>query len=208
MKHFDSLTNSSALNLLGPLKLLDSTVFSPIDLKRPSIFIDGGSRLKDNFHFENALNFSLGDGDSSNHSSQLDIQLPSHKDLTDFEYALINLPGQVDELQLFGFIGERLDHQLSLLAALDRWLSEGAKYCSLEGLILAHSAGKHRININGSFSILSFENCNMSLKGKCRYQLELQEIPKLSGHTVSNEGLGEIEIHCDRSFFIFKNKMT
>lgn len=74
--------------------------------------VDGGTDHLEEF------DLSIGDGDSS--SIDMDIKASVHKDQNDLALALELIPEDVS-LTLYGFWGQRLDHQLTVLGEIALW---------------------------------------------------------------------------------------
>lgn len=172
-----------------------------LELSAPSaavLAVDGGC--------EHAVRFdlSIGDGDSS--GFQMDIPASIHKNQSDLALALEIIPQGV-RTRLYGFWGQRLDHQLTVLGEVTRWHQERRQPLTLFGPTSERleilPPGTHQIKHLGLFSLLSLYEGEFSLQGQLRYPLERTRLPPLSSQLLSNLGDGEFEVTSSVSFFVY-----
>ena len=205
--YFSSLQNTPEINFVGPLPLKAPLLNE--DIGRPTIFIDGGVKHLSSHPFHNPFNFSLGDGDSKEETvPSLDVKLSRQKDISDTGFALKGLPLSVQRLHLFGFLGGRLDHQICLFSLLQNWCSEDdRRQWSLEDRVLGFGKGRHKIYLSGVFSLFSFHPCRIQITGSCQYPLrEARELAPFSDLSLSNVGLGEVDIDHSTPILLFLNE--
>lgn len=162
------------------------------------LFVDGGAKLKSN------EGYSLGDNDSF--SGKLDLVLPKEKDFSDLSYALSLIPSKTKSLSLKGFLGGRKDHELINLGEVYRFLClREDTQLILDQSILSYSKGEWDLEIEGEFSLLSYDQQIISMVGSCQYPLENTRIEPHSSHGLSNNGSGKITLSNERPVFIFLN---
>ena len=168
----------------------------------PQIAVDGG--------IEFALKPVLwaGDGDSS--PSGTPVAFKDSQDETDLRFCLNGVRGgQWRQLHLFGFLGGRRDHELANLGEIHAEMKARGAFVSavfyddkLEAAVRFFNAGAHRVNISGTFSLLSLEAAVADIGGDCAYAAKGAALPVLSGRGVSNSGRGMVDISCDAPFMI------
>ena len=171
------------------------------------IFIDGGLVHYDKFLLKMPLltkkAISMGDGDSSN---QLMDMFKSDQNLSDLTYCLNYLSKQKDsETFIFvGFLGGRLDHQFFNLGEISRFVKKNKGQVLLEDKVEFLPKGLNILEINGLFSLGSFEDNKVKINGACLYQSKKWlPLPVLSSRGLSNIGSGKIEIESTSPLAIF-----
>lgn len=189
-------SSPSNISFVGPLAQ-DLPEFSK---NEPIIFIDGGAVFKKD------RGLSLGDNDSF--EGELDYILPTKKDFSDLSFALSLVPENNKVLNLFGFLGGRKDHELINYGEIFRYLSQRKQSkVILDNSIYVFSQGNWELEIEGEFSIVSFNRQKISLEGKCEYPVKNTFMESHSSHGLSNLGFGKITLQNERPLFIFVNKV-
>lgn len=185
------------------------TIFGPEDFpsighenrKEPVIYVDGGIR-----HRQGSGGLSVGDGDSS--KRDLDVVLPPDKDYSDFAFVLRSLPDHIRHVQTFGFMGGRVDHQILNFGEAHHFL----RLRKDTVLIFDHEAwgfspGIWKPRLQGVFSVINFESCDIRIEGLCEYQIkEPIKLQPVTSRGLSNIGHGQIEIESSGPFFILPER--
>lgn len=194
---------SNQVALFGPL--LDRA--RAID--RPSVFVDGGAN-----YFEKSVNLSpspfpvicVGDGDSSLHA--MDERLSASKDFSDLGFVLRGLPTSVQMVDMFGFLGGRLDHELANFGEVHRFLLARASatvnfHDSLSTKVVGFR-GNLGMEIQGVFSVMTFAPSHVRISGDCEYKYDgrLDTVESLG---LSNIGRGRVALDSDSACFVFLN---
>ena len=197
-KYLNQFKSTKRINLYGPLSFQDIEYQNEI----PHICVDGGSRvLKDLPH-----SLCIGDGDSSLPGTEINYKLPKEKDISDLGFTL-SLLENFNQINLYGFIGERLDHQLAVFGEINTFLKNVKESTfRLEHKIIATNFNNFQFEHQGLFSIFSLSDCILSIQGDCQYKLANKLIPKLSSFTLSNIAFGNVLVHSNKPIFIFKNE--
>lgn len=193
---FSSQLKNSA-TLVGPLHSESLTV------TEPTVFVDGGARFRKGS--ENFPCISVGDGDSG--ETKLDVRLPASKDFSDLAFVLRELPTSVVQLNLYGFVGGRLDHELANLGELHRFLksrpNSTARMFKGGDLVLAGFNGNLAIHIEGIFSVMVLETAHISIEGACQYPYS-GNLEPASSHGLSNVGSGNVTLVSRQPAFLLK----
>ncbi|RLA62383.1 MAG: hypothetical protein DRQ88_05535 [Epsilonproteobacteria bacterium] len=195
------LKDCPVITLIGPLFKGEME-----RLDHPHIFVDRGIIFQKDFHQKKQSgywDFSVGDGDSS--PLELDLTLNPEKNFSDLSFALSLLPKNLKKLNLLGFLGGRRDHELINLGEVHHSLLNNTleAIVSLDGKILAKN-GNLGVNIDGTFSLIVFNETEIKLRGELKYPLlEFTTIRPLSSHGLSNIGSGLINIESKGPYFIF-----
>lgn len=179
-------------------------------LKRTHVklfFVDGGLIHKEKFQKKAPLLTkkaeTIGDGDSSKKRMTM---LKEDQNLSDLSYCLNMMNKEVDvETFLFvGFLGGRLDHQFFNLGEISRFTKTTSAQILLEDKIEFFAKGKFNVEIQGIFSLGSFEDNQIKIKGACLYKTRnWLKLPTLSSRGLSNVGSGKIEIESKSPLAIF-----
>ena len=189
---FDNSTTKKA-SLYGPL--LKS--FPKAENDSIHLFVDGGA------NFQHLISNSLSVGDGDSFDGRLDVILPTDKDISDLGFCLIHLHHYLT-IKLYGFIGERLDHQLAVFGEIYHFLKAGKnQVCFLDHEIVVTNIENLELNIFGTFSIFSLEEINLSINGHVKYPIKSKKIQPFSSYTLSNIGDGALSIKADKPYFIF-----
>ncbi|MFG1492841.1 hypothetical protein [Halobacteriovorax sp. ZH4_bin.1] len=199
LKEFnDKLTKTNKLAIIGPMALK-----LPYIIDSPIIYVDGGlnHRPSDDHPY-----LSVGDDDSNQTNDSLDITLDENKDFSDLTFALTLIPDNITEINLFGFLGGRLDHQMVTLGSIHHFLKErkSQTICNFERKLLACSSGDFSFTHKGTFSLLSLEKQELQISGACDFPLNTQKkVKTLSCLTLSNKASGEVHINSELPVFIY-----
>ncbi|MCB0407515.1 MAG: hypothetical protein KDD34_04865, partial [Bdellovibrionales bacterium] len=164
----DQIQHLKYICLIGPL-----TNVLPRHLSNPTLFVDGGVRWRQ--HAPHIRSLSLGDGDSSS-PELMDILLPENKSISDLGYALSAISGQaLDSINLSGFVGERIDHQLAVFGEVHEFLRKNHTFISFDeghtGFAFARKQPQ-TFCFEGGFSMFSMRPALVTLKGHIEYCLE------------------------------------
>lgn len=170
-------------------------------------FIDGGLIHQQKFQKKapllNKTSQSIGDGDSS--KKRMNI-LKTDQNLSDLSYCL-NLMSKKKNVGTFlfvGFLGGRIDHQFFNLGEISRFTKTTHAQILLEDKIEFFPKGKINLEIQGIFSVGSFEDNQIKIKGACLYKSRnWLKLPTLSSRGLSNVGSGKIEIESKSPLAIF-----
>jgi len=179
---------------IGPLFSKKNISF--IEKDAGLVFIDGGSAFKSDFH-SNKTQFFVGDGDSSHPDQYFDLKLSPQKDLTDLEVALSLLPDHLFELELWGFLGGRLDHELANYGAVAQFLieREHTQIVSFDQRQMLLSPGAHQLTLQGPFSLLALMETQLHLEGSLSYSTaEPITLLPFTGRGLSNISHGKFEL--------------
>lgn len=170
----------------------------------PQIAIDGGMR------YASSPFLWAGDGDSGAKPTKIPAFVKHDQNETDLRFCLNGIRDwHWRELHLFGFIGDRRDHELANFGEVYAEMKQRRKFQKAvfydEGFrphVLFYPSGEHIITRLGLFSFLAFERSDVSIEGRCRYPANALQIPALSGKGLSNEGAGEVTVRCSNPFAI------
>jgi thiamine pyrophosphokinase len=145
------------LILVGPVQENAVRVTGLEDV--PQIAIDGGSRF--------AVNPVLwaGDGDSGHAPESTPAFIKQSQDITDFRFCLNGIRSwRWKELHLFGFLGERRDHELANFGEIHAEMKarpafSSAVFYNKENLpqVRFFQTGEHTVDLHGLFSVLVLE---------------------------------------------------
>jgi len=171
------------------------------------IFIDGGLVHRKKFLVKAPLltkkSQSIGDGDSSHQRMNM---LKTDQNLSDLSYCLNFLSKQknVGTFMFVGFLGGRIDHQFFNLGEISRFVKKNKGQVVLEDRIEFLPKGKNSLEIQGLFSLGSFEDVQIKIDGACLYKSKKWlSLPVLSSRGLSNVGNGKIEIESTSPLAIF-----
>ena len=196
-------------------------VVGPMPFKTPKlkalkgadlIFIDGG--LKHLNKFKKASFSTYGDGDSSQKPMDLKKTNQNLSDLAFFfkEAAKKNNLKKYDQYLLLGFLGGRVDHELINFGEIARFMlhfkSSDKVKVMLEDKIEFFPKGVSEFSISGTFSLVSFEPCDLKIDGLCSYKSRntIKLLP-LSSRGLSNVGSGLIKIQNSAPIALFKGQL-
>ncbi len=190
------------LILIGPLLDNDQTY----EFDEKVIFVDGGINFKNNIKVKDFD--SIGDQDST--TSSLNTVLDKNKDRSDLyhAFALAKLDDRPRELDLYGFIGGRLDHQLFNIGEAYQVLKQLEKiqrinfYLKEKKYLSVLQIGENKIFHEGQFSLSSIDECSIELTGNIKYTGTRNLIP-LSSQGLSNISYGEFKITSDQPIIFF-----
>ena len=193
--YLEQFPNTPYINLIGPF-------YNGVYLdQEPVVFVDGGAQAR-----QGNIGFAVGDGDST--SKVLDEYLPTQKDHSDLSYVLQNTPDQFEVINLLGFLGGRRDHEIINICEAYTHIASAQKPKRIvfDYDIVVYSSGQWSLSIEGLFSLISFYPNQLTIRGKCKYQLtDPTEFRELSSQGLSNEGYGEMTIECSQPIVVFLN---
>jgi thiamine pyrophosphokinase len=179
-------------------------------LKRPNVklyFVDGGLIHQGKFQHKTPELLktaeSIGDGDSSKKRMTM---FKTDQNLSDLSYCLkiLNKEVNVETFLFIGFLGGRLDHQFFNLGEISRFTRTAKTQILLENKIEFFAKGKINLEIRGVFSLGSFEDNQIKIKGACLYKTRnWLKLPTLSSRGLSNVGSGKIEIESISPLAVF-----
>lgn len=190
-------TNSRICQLVGPMEINAKL----LDLQMFTILVDGGV----NHRLPLSHFISIGDADSADDPTLIQIKYPTDKDLSDFELAIQQIPATIDTLHLHGFIGGRLDHFLSVLGIVQKHIrSDRFKQIIHFGVDQKIVSFKQQLKMehHGVFSFLSLADQIASIDGDVAYKTNDKFIEALSSLSISNVAQGTITIKCEREAFL------
>ena len=193
--YFKHFAHCHSLYLIGP------QAEPKVPISDPVIFVDGGSNIR-----ENNMGISVGDGDSA--VIQPDILLNPEKDFSDLFFALSLIPEHFSEIILAGFSGGRMDHYILNLGEINRFLKSRLNPCRviLDQQVLGFSAGRWEFQTDETFSLIFFQQSNVSLTGQCKYHIPADtSVNAVSSFGLSNEGCGTISLDTSEPAFVFLN---
>lgn len=176
--------------LIGPI------LSRPIETLFPQVAVDGGIRFASN------PILWVGDGDSGKSPAVLTMLMKPTQNETDLRFCLNQIQDWGwKQLHLYGFLGKRKDHEWANLGEVCQELKKRGEGSvaffydqDSKPLIHLYPCGKHVFQLEGRFSLISFEQNTITLSGGCKYQMNNEILAPLSGRGVSNEGHGEIHI--------------
>ena len=189
--------NAQELVLVGPILKHGKINY----LNLPQIAVDGG------VHFSNNPITWMGDGDSTQGDiSRKSLILKTNQNESDLRFALNKIANITwKTLHLFGFYGGRKDHELANWGEVYHELKlsshrekvifydecENPKIYILNTSLLSSS---HCIQVNGVFSVFSFERTTLSLKGNCRFNVDQFAMNSFTSQGLSNFGDGVVQV--------------
>ena len=191
----------NAIRLVGPLFSPGLATFST---ELPTLYIDGGLNFKPAAPH---LSFSVGDGDSS--PLKPELLLNPEKDFSDLAYALDLLPSHFTKLHLEGFLGGRRDHEWINLGVVHKFLTERKMPTEVSfdrNQVRGFSAGERELDFQGTFSILCFDDTELSLKGMIKFPCAPKtNFPRFSSLGLSNEAFGKFKLQSAGAVFLLTN---
>lgn len=198
-----SLTDYTEWFFSGPLGPEIPAGFSSM----PVVAVDGGA------HFAPRIDVWVGDADSYDGeiSSSANFKHPIDKDKSDLSLALslFNKPLSY-KFHLWGFLGERKDHELFNLGECLNYLENHPgseillyrKNGEVEFHLLAtgHWSFEHR----GTFSIGTIKKTEIELLGSCDFPISPPSyLYPLTSFGLSNRGTGKIRLNTEGPLFIY-----
>ena len=194
---------SESLVLVGPVM---KWALTPAQLdahgiaNAPQVAIDGG------IAFAHKPFLWAGDADSGTKPTDIQaIKVKKSQDETDLRFCLNGIRlWSWRELHLFGFVGQRRDHEIvnfgEIYGEMKRRaaFSRGVFYSNnFTVLAVFYAAGEHTFSHHGLFSVIAFEPSKISLSGSCRFPAQDLALDTLSGAGISNEASGEVRLRSD-----------
>ncbi len=192
-RYLEDHAGASRVQLVGPLAPPRTALAEPV------IFIDGGTGLR-----VADEGVAVGDGDSFD--GHLDHRLDPDKDFSDLAFALGCLGPRFREIELIGFLGGRRDHEILGFGEVFRFLDRRSTptRARFDHEVEAFSAGRWRFESRGTFSLVLFAPCRVTLGGDCRYPITPDaRVAPMSSLGLSNVGHGRVELEADGPVFIF-----
>lgn len=210
----NKLEHYSPIHLLGPCPCHVGQQSTPCPPQAALILVDGGANhYNDSAHWQSYRHvFWAGDGDSCQKIPQekVLVQWDEKKDFSDLEGVLRNLAPHHLELSLWGFWGEAQAYHMANLGDLHRYTKSRPQSKALlygpDGTLKASAfgPGRHQIEIQGAFHLLTIESTQIRLMGQCQYLIDPPKMVKsCSSLGLSNKGQGLVEIHSGGAFYIF-----
>ncbi len=171
----------------------------------PQVAIDGG------IEFAHNPFLWAGDGDSGGKPKNIPAAMKENQDETDLRFCLNGIRlWSWRELHLFGFVGQRRDHELANFGEIHGEMRRrpefrrGVFYSSNFTILAAfYSAGDHIFKHQGLFSTLAFEPATVTIWGDCRYPATSLPLEPFSGAGISNFASGDVRISSDKPVAIF-----
>ena len=205
-KHLEK--DPSTFIIVGPTSF-KWKVLTPF-LRRANVklfFVDGGLIHQDKFKKKTPeltkSSESIGDGDSS--KEQMTI-FKTNQNLSDLSYCLnfLSKEANVGTFLFVGFLGGRIDHQFFNLGEISRFTKKVKAKILLEDKVEFFQKGVIHLEIHGVFSLGSFEDNQIKIKGACLYKSRgWLKLPTLSSRGLSNVGSGKIEIESISPLAVF-----
>jgi thiamine pyrophosphokinase len=199
----DEILSSGRAVLVGPMLTKEE---SKLISDGPLLLVDGGlEKASKHGILIGKSYFSVGDGDSS--KLEMDELLDTDKDYSDLAYGLNFLPEKIKSIELFGFLGGRIDHQFINFGEIHKYLSKkdiqiSANF-SHEVLVLT----KGTWNIlpkNETFSLMAFDHPSIKVTGKVAYEVPKEtQMGPFSSQFLSNKALGLFQVTCTGPVFLY-----
>lgn len=192
------------LVLAGPLlsQRLEKNVLESRGLgDAPQIAVDGGIR----FAVDPVI--WAGDGDSAGAAPP---QFKHGQDETDLRFCLNGIRGWGwRELHLFGFLGGRRGHELANFGEIQSEMGTRPGFTravfyenALAPAVYFFQEGRHKLAVQGGFSLLSLTPARVRISGACAYATDAIDLRALSGRGVSNSGSGDVVFDSSVPFMV------
>lgn len=191
--------------LVGPV---GPDIIHPFSLL-PQIAVDGGET------FAHAPFLWVGDGDSLEKKPQTEqtYTLNPQKEMSDLAYTFSLLKKHpLKKLHLWGFLGERRDHELfnfgeSSLFLENREKTEIHYYNGdIHSPIQFFSQGSWIFEFKGAFSLASLAGAVLKMQGEITYPISHpKKLSPLSSFGLSNSAHGRFLIEADAPFFMIRD---
>ncbi|OUR97921.1 hypothetical protein A9Q84_06920 [Halobacteriovorax marinus] len=195
----DSITQAKELLLIGPCPFkADHLYQDALTREVPIIAVDKGLE-----HCPLApVIYAIGDGDSS--KLPMDHKLPCEKNQSDLNAALNLISKNTKHISLHGFLGLRRDHEWINLGEIYHFIKNSKCIAKIDQNCLIIPKGRTRLEIQGTFSLMSLYQTQLKIVGQCKYQLkDFTELSPLSSHGLSNEGSGMVEIESKEALILY-----
>ncbi|MCB9092048.1 MAG: hypothetical protein H6620_05760 [Halobacteriovoraceae bacterium] len=198
----------SNASIVGPL-FDEPTIAKQIKNDDFVIFVDGGCHALDSLSKSPKNCLVIGDGDSNQGGLEIfDILLGKEKDRSDFFHALKHLPNSIVNIQLYGFLGGRLDHTLMNLGEIHHYLYENSNVERMtlyqkDTIVLQAISKPTNFKWNGEFSVVSLADQHISLEGDIKYPLKNEYIKAMSSRGLSNIAYGNFSVTASLPCFVF-----
>ncbi|MGZ3789753.1 MAG: hypothetical protein ACXVLQ_14585 [Bacteriovorax sp.] len=214
-----SLHGHSRLLILGPLDIEARLIKSALKKVNPTliVYIDGGLKHEDKVppsrHYSA---ISVGDGDSLESKTELNVILPREKEVSDLAFvinALLKSRINWTKISFLGFSSfskeERFDHFIFNLGEIDRLIQKIPIAVDIDQRISILPPGKSVFSYYGTFSIISLRSNEIKIGGNAHYLLKKwTKLPALTSLGLSNEARGKVVIHHKKNlilYFVGKN---
>ena len=169
------------------------------DLSIDYIAIDNGLTFLNRQHISPLI--AIGDFDSLEDQNLLIntniIRYPSHKDETDTALAIKwAIDHGYDEIDLYGVIGDRMDHYMAVLALLEKYAYMSIIVYDRHNKIQVLTSGKYHLSAKEYtyFSVFAFNQSVITLKN-CEYPLTDYLLKRTDSICVSNRCKDELILH-------------
>jgi thiamine pyrophosphokinase len=196
--------SKTTITLLGPKDFPEILLAG---VQAPVVYVDGGTRWREKAPPEAGRGVAIGDGDSSQFS--MDMLLPKAKSYSDLSYVFKNIPPHFTDIRAYGFLGDRRDHEIMNLGEAHHFLKNRER-CMIrfDHEIWAFSAGEWSLYIDGVFSFVNLEACDVRIEGLCEYQIkEDKKVLPLTSLGLSNTGRGKVIFSSSLPFLIYPEKV-
>ncbi len=184
---------AAKVQLVGPLASSGAVWTEPV------LFIDGGAGWR-----TSGEGIAVGDRDSFD--GPLDHQLDPDKAFSDLAFALGHIGPEFTQIELSGFLGGRRDHELLNFGEVFHFLDRrtAPARVSFDREVEAFSTGHWEFASHGTFSLVLFAPCQVTLRGDCRYHIASDmAVTPLSSFGLSNVGSGQVQLQTNGPVFIF-----
>ena len=171
----------------------------PAQGEKRIIWVDGGINHKEKINLSpDTKSIIVGDQDSANPQSHqlFDHILSTQKDFSDLSFALSLIACTTQEVFSWGFMGERLDHQMANFGEVHQFLKKktGARFY-WDQRAISFSSGEHRLTLHSSFSLFSFGGGSVKLTGDVLYPIDShRSLEVFSSLGLSNQANGELAL--------------
>lgn len=172
------------------------------------IFLDGAIKWTSHLPALTCPLYWVGDGDSLGSTLPSEIEVLGHysrdKNFSDLSGALRFLPCSGLQIEAYGLLGGRPDHELiNLLEALN-FVAQGIQtQFNFEGKTLALGRGEHQLKHHGNFSLVSFKANQVTLSGNIAYPLCSQQLRPRSSHGLSNVAKGAFSLQANCELLLY-----
>lgn len=198
-----SLTDYTEWLFSGPLGPEIPSQFS----MHPTVAVDGGA------HFSPHIDVWVGDADSYQEEVKSDVKFkhPVDKDKSDLALALSLFKKSAPyKFHLWGFLGERKDHELfnlgECLKFLDNHPGSEILFYRANGDVEFHllGLGLWGFEHQGTFSLGTLRKTQVELTGECEFPITPPSyLYPLSSFGLSNRAQGLIKLNTEGSIFIY-----
>lgn len=216
-KFFESFGEPTRVLIIGPEEI--SAFLIELKPEIPTVYVDRGAQWRDKISKVVSLETPLSDarhsdigsivvGDGDSFDGAIDVRLPQEKEYSDFAFALKHLPSEIREIETHGFLGGDNAHELINFGEAHQLLKKREEtFMTFNGVIWAFSPGDWSFYLNGRFSLINMEKCELSLEGLCDYQIKSKRyVEAVTSLGLSNMAHGKVTVSSSGPFFIFGEK--